>query len=253
MSTQATYSDLTMRIVTALGLVTLVAVAMALGDMGVLVLMSVFSSIILWEVATMVRVPAPLMWSAVFGAVVFMSGVMEFPLAAWAALVLGAVAAVRFSSVLSVCLLAIGLTVYTYATALRSDPMVFLWIVTTVVATDIGGYFCGRFIGGPKVAPKLSPKKTWAGVIGGWCAAIAVSMLFSLPIMSLGQVVIATLIVSVFSQVGDFSQSALKRRCGVKDSSSLLPGHGGFFDRCDGLIGAGVVASPIVYLFASVA
>ena len=121
---------------------------------------------------------------------------------------------------------------------LRSDffePKVLLLIIGAVVATDVGAYFAGRAIGGPKIAPSISPSKTWAGLAGGASAAALVLLLGNsdgLPLENaLGGVFIA-----VTAQAGDFFESWMKRRAGVKDSGTLLPGHGGLFDRVDGLL-----------------
>lgn len=110
-----------------------------------------------------------------------------------------------------------------------------LWLITVVVATDIGGFFFGRALGGPKLIATVSPQKTWSGAIGGWGCAVVVGFGFQLidPNISL----LSSLIVSMASQIGDIAESWFKRTAGVKDSSSLLPGHGGFFDRFDGIVG----------------
>jgi phosphatidate cytidylyltransferase len=122
-------------------------------------------------------------------------------------------------------------------------------LLCVVWATDIGAYFAGRGIGGPKLWPAVSPKKTWSGAIGGALAALGAGMLFlSLAIPDYGPgVVQAGLIVllSVVSQLGDLGESALKRRFDVKDSSDLIPGHGGVMDRVDALVAAAVVAAVI--------
>lgn len=111
-----------------------------------------------------------------------------------------------------------------------------LWTLATVWATDIGAYFAGRAIGGPKLAPKLSPNKTWAGLIGGMAAALivgAVIALFTgLPLI----LAILGPLMAVLAQMGDLFESWLKRRAGVKDSGRLLPGHGGALDRLDGVV-----------------
>lgn len=113
-----------------------------------------------------------------------------------------------------------------------------LWLICVVVATDIAGYFGGKMIGGPKFWPALSPKKTWAGIISGWAAAALVGWMFT-PIAALDKMfVLYSVAVSFASQLGDICESAIKRHAGVKDSSSLIPGHGGVLDRFDGLIGA---------------
>jgi phosphatidate cytidylyltransferase len=120
-------------------------------------------------------------------------------------------------------------------------------LFAVVWATDIGAYFFGRSLGGPKLAPRLSPKKTWSGAIGGIaCAAIAAVLV--MQVARVGSVIAATIVaivLSVFVQAGDLFESALKRRFGVKDSSFLIPGHGGLMDRLDGFVAAAVLACLI--------
>jgi phosphatidate cytidylyltransferase len=120
-------------------------------------------------------------------------------------------------------------------------------IVLAVIATDIGAYFVGRAIGGPKIAPKISPSKTWAGLFGGVIGATLAVLFFSLRssgyhwdaeewlTIPLACLLTGTLC-AVVAQAGDFFESWMKRRAGVKDSGHLLPGHGGLFDRVDGLL-----------------
>ena len=112
------------------------------------------------------------------------------------------------------------------------------WVVLCVVATDVLGYFAGRYFGGPKFWPRVSPKKTWAGIVAGWVGAGAVGALF-LTFTDAGRdLVWISMVLSFAAQMGDIAESALKRRMGVKDSSALIPGHGGLFDRFDGVLGA---------------
>jgi phosphatidate cytidylyltransferase len=118
-----------------------------------------------------------------------------------------------------------------------------LLVVLPGIATDIGAYFAGRAIGGPKIAPSISPSKTWAGLVGGMIAAGAVLVLAArLPgdstatVSYLPVIFAAGAVMAVIAQAGDFFESWMKRRAGVKDSGSLIPGHGGLFDRVDGLI-----------------
>lgn len=115
-----------------------------------------------------------------------------------------------------------------------------LWLALVVVVTDIAGYFAGRFIGGPKFWPRVSPKKTWSGTVAGWIAAAAVGWAYMAGTGVGVQIVGISIAMSMASQMGDVAESALKRRAGVKDSSNLLPGHGGLFDRFDGMLGAAV-------------
>ncbi len=116
-----------------------------------------------------------------------------------------------------------------------------IWLASLVVACDIAGYFVGRTVGGPKFWPRISPKKTWSGTIGGWVAAGAVGMVFA-PYLGAG-VIWLSVLVALASQMGDIAASALKRSKGVKDFSALIPGHGGVFDRFDALMGAALVVT----------
>jgi len=124
-----------------------------------------------------------------------------------------------------------------------------MFVLSVVWATDTGGYFAGRRIGGPKLWPRVSPKKTWAGSVGGLAASLAVAAGFAglgfgraLPMLALGA------ILSITSQLGDLLESAIKRRFGVKDSSHLIPGHGGLMDRLDGFVAAIVLAAFLGFL-----
>jgi phosphatidate cytidylyltransferase len=117
-------------------------------------------------------------------------------------------------------------------------------IMLVVWASDIGGYFAGRGIGGPKLWPRVSPNKTWAGAVGGFAASLLVVAGFAAsgfgktgPLLLLGAAL------SITSQLGDLFESAVKRRFGVKDSSNLIPGHGGLLDLLDGLVAALVLAA----------
>lgn len=131
---------------------------------------------------------------------------------------------------------------------------VVLGIVAIVIATDTGAYFSGRAIGGPKIAPRISPSKTWAGLAGGATAAALVSFAFfysnigerAFSPMGLVALGIGALL-AVVAQAGDFLESYLKRRAAVKDSGNLIPGHGGVLDRVDGLLPVAIVAAQLWY------
>ena len=117
-------------------------------------------------------------------------------------------------------------------------------VLLVVWAADIGGYFAGRTLGGPKLWPWVSPKKTWSGAIGGFVLGLCVASGFAvlgygnwLPLLALAA------LLSVVSQLGDLFESAVKRRFGVKDSSQIIPGHGGLMDRLDGYVAAVVAAA----------
>lgn len=126
-----------------------------------------------------------------------------------------------------------------------------LWLLIAVAAADIGGYFAGRLIGGPKLWPRVSPKKTWAGSIGGILLAVICGGGFAWAAVDGAGAVVAgavSALVAVVSQAGDLAESALKRHFGVKDSGVILPGHGGALDRFDGLIAAAIAVAVVAWL-----
>ena len=136
-----------------------------------------------------------------------------------------------------------------YLVALRGLDDGRNWLFLALLATfasDTAAYFTGKALGRHKLAPIISPSKTWAGTIGGLLGAVVVSLLFTLPTplqlpLSWWQAIILGLLVSLSGQLGDLVESLLKRNTGVKDSGSLLAGHGGFLDRIDSIVFAGVV------------
>ena len=136
-----------------------------------------------------------------------------------------------------------------------------LWMFAVVWATDIAAYFTGRALGGPKLFPAVSPKKTWSGFFGGLLAAAVAGFLVAWGAQRLGLVhpfslrnaIILSLIASVASQIGDLGESAMKRHCDVKDSSHLIPGHGGVMDRLDGFWAVAVLIGLILLVDAVLA
>lgn len=142
----------------------------------------------------------------------------------------------------------------------RLPPAMIVGVVGTVIAVDTFAYFFGRTIGGPKIAPRISPSKTWAGLLGGivgasaWLAAFIyfVARQTSGPTTmgfearEIAIIVGLGALLAVAAQAGDFLESWLKRKAGVKDSSNLIPGHGGFFDRTDGMIPVALIAGAFL-------
>ena len=144
-------------------------------------------------------------------------------------------------------------------------PALLVVVLGAVICTDTGAYFTGRAIGGPKIAPSISPSKTWAGLAGGmaasgiWCGLAALSGGYLISAdsangASIGQALAVTNVgmaaligagLAIAAQAGDFYESWLKRRAGVKDSSNLIPGHGGVFDRVDGLLPVAIIAGTL--------
>jgi phosphatidate cytidylyltransferase len=134
---------------------------------------------------------------------------------------------------------------------LRAQPdglLLTFWAMALVWACDSGAFFAGKAIGGPKLAPSISPNKTWAGFVGGIVSAglfaAVLVWLFALPVAF----ALATPLLAVLAQAGDLYESHLKRCAGVKDSGNLLPGHGGLMDRLDGLVAVAPAAALLVLL-----
>lgn len=151
-----------------------------------------------------------------------------------------------------------GLALFAALDFTRQQPdgrMVFLMILCSVIATDIGAYFVGRTLGGPKIAPSISPSKTWSGLAGGMVfAGLSIAIFpyllrqgtseettfaqinWALFLQASVIVLLMGAAIATVAQSGDFFESWMKRRAGVKDSGNLIPGHGGLFDRADGMI-----------------
>ena len=260
-------SDLRQRVISGFLLAGAAAIAVFLGGWINALFVALGTGVMAWELTRMTR--GVLGFRKVGAVLAFVTGAIP-PIVVEAA---GLMPALITATVLSVVsgfglarktpqpeLLAFGIALLSYAGTffvwMRDLPdngfSIAIWIVLVVAAADMGGYFCGRAIGGPKLAPALSPNKTWAGALGGIAFAVIVSEIFSLIVdgdpMVLGIVAALT---AVVSQAGDLAESATKRRFGVKDSSTLIPGHGGVLDRFDALAGASLMAGIVLVLFPS--
>ncbi|MDX5401202.1 MAG: phosphatidate cytidylyltransferase [Rhodobacterales bacterium] len=246
MTTSSKWEDLKARSLSSLLMVAVGAIEIWLGGPWFLALITVVCGLMIWELVRMLM-PQPVLLArglAVLASLSMLAAVLlSQPLLLLAPLVLGAVLLRQNRLILVlygpvVMYAAYGLVVLRDA----PDGLIWLiWLVLVVVVTDVAGYFAGRMIGGPKFWPAISPKKTWSGTIAGWLGAGGLAFVF-IPLTSAGPaLVLFSMLVSFASQMGDIAESAIKRRSGVKDSSSLIPGHGGVLDRFDGLIGAALV------------
>lgn len=138
---------------------------------------------------------------------------------------------------------------------LRDDPLTgkgvetLAWILALVICTDTGAYAVGRSFGGPKLAPRISPNKTWSGLMGGVAAAAMAGLAAALwlDLTSVWKIMILSGALAVVEQGGDLLESAFKRRFGMKDSSHIIPGHGGVLDRVDGLLAVSVAVAILDY------
>lgn len=124
-----------------------------------------------------------------------------------------------------------------------------VWLILVVIASDVAGYFAGRMLGGPKFWPRISPKKTWSGTIAGWAGAALVGAGFWLWGGADTAIIGLSVVTALAAQFGDIAESAVKRMVGVKDSSGLIPGHGGLLDRFDAMLGAALFVLLVAILF----
>jgi phosphatidate cytidylyltransferase len=255
-------SELTLRVISGVALAGLALGSAYVGGLFFAIVWGLAGAAVAFEWLTVVRVPSrPARMGASAG--IFIAALVTLFWSAAAALAVVAVSA------LATALLANGRQGrlwaaggIAYAAVFATAPVLvrehpqwalggILWMFAVVWATDIAGYFVGRGIGGPKLWPQISPKKTWSGFIGGTlagvCAGYAVAMVFWGADHSL-KVLAAAAVVSVAAQLGDLGESAFKRHWNVKDSSHLIPGHGGVMDRLDGFwaaslfVGVGLLA-----------
>lgn len=244
-------SELRLRILSGIVLAIVVLAATWFGGLAFRLLASAIGLLVYYEWSTITRMPETDFRANAFGwlsvgiiALLVVFGIDELALPVLiGATLIGIIysLALRGSGWLAGGIVYSGLTIISLA-AIRGDTangfaaMIFIFAV--VWATDILAYFIGRAIGGPKLAPPISPGKTWSGAIGGAISAVIAGTLVHMiffPLNGLWIPMIA-LVLSVFSQVGDLFESFIKRRFGVKDSSRLIPGHGGVMDRVDGLV-----------------
>ena len=250
------WDDLTVRITSAAVMTVVGAVGVVLGGVWFQMMVVFVTAVMVWELWMMIRpesATSGMMLAALLASV--MSGQLHDE--TWVALLLFLVVptigafylkkerTTFFLFVLGIQLAGWGLVHF------RIDYGFtwILWLMLVVIATDVFGYFAGRTLGGPKFWPSVSPKKTWSGTAAGWIAAGLVGLLFMLLTDAGWPIVWISMILSFASQMGDIAESALKRRMNVKDSSTLIPGHGGLFDRFDALLGAALFMLLVAYVF----
>jgi phosphatidate cytidylyltransferase len=230
------------------------AVEIWLGGTAFAALVIALMAVMVWELATMtapLRQRTPVTLAVLAGAALAAALVLRSEIAVLFLVVPGAMLLMtprRDRRLAGGYALAIMLAGYGLV-SLRQEAgtVAILWLVAVVVASDVLGYFAGRMLGGPKFWPAVSPKKTWSGTVAGWIGAGLVGLGFVLSGYGAWALVPLSMLVAFAGQMGDILESWVKRRAGVKDASSLIPGHGGFLDRFDALIGA-VVAVMLLQL-----
>ena len=156
-----------------------------------------------------------------------------------------------FWTIIGVLYISLPMLALVWLRALPEDGLALtLWLFFVVWTADVAAYFVGRAVGGPRLAPSVSPGKTWSGFCGGVAGAILMGALVT-AVNGPFRLVMALFLaagMAIVAQIGDLTESALKRGAGVKDSGALIPGHGGLFDRIDGLLFAAPVLAIIALL-----
>jgi phosphatidate cytidylyltransferase len=247
--------DLVPRLISAVVLLVVVLGSLWLGSWPFILLVLAIASIVAWEWSRIVRggdIDSAMVAHivVVIGAVLL--GVYGLIGLSMLALIVGAILVNLLAFGRNPALSALGVP-YAGLPAvallwIRGDEPWGLWavgfLILAVIATDVGAYFAGRLIGGPKLWPRVSPNKTWAGLIGAMAASAAVSAVFA-PFVGATPLRLALLgmALAVVAQAGDLGESMLKRHFGAKDASNIIPGHGGFMDRVDGLVTALIFAA----------
>jgi phosphatidate cytidylyltransferase len=250
--------ELALRVASALVLAPLAIAAAYVGGWVFAAFWGIAALVVLWEWSTLVagadRQPVLLAGTA---AVLFavLLAVAAQPLAAVAVLAMGTIAAVALAPAGRRLWVAASVPyVGTLALApplLRSEHwegfVAILFVYAVVWTTDIAAYFAGRAIGGPKLMPRVSPKKTWSGALAGTLAAVVVALALvkATMITSVFAVALLAIVLSAAAQLGDLFESFVKRTFGTKDASRLIPGHGGVMDRLDSFVSACTVAALI--------
>lgn len=248
-------SDLPVRFGVAFALIALAGAALWLGGLGFWAVIAAVGILMLGEWAGLAGAPERrrLAQYALTVALALMAPVAAGPSFFALGALIGAaffVAAVTRNGRLGFGVVYVGLPVLSLL-LIRAEPdglLLCFWAMALVWACDSGAFFAGRAIGGARLAPEISPNKTWAGFVGGIVAAglfgAAMVWLFGLPLVFAA----ATPFLAVLAQLGDLYESHLKRRAGVKDSGNLLPGHGGLMDRLDGLVAVAPAAALLLLL-----
>ncbi|MGR3803933.1 phosphatidate cytidylyltransferase [Marinibacterium profundimaris] len=253
MSGSGRWSDLALRVATGLVMACVGLGAVWAGGWVFITFVAILSGLIAWELAAMLA-PGQRGFALQTGAATGLAGYCAIwgPAAAvvptlLVPVVVGWFALPEQRRIFIPFLLLILVASFGMSSVRDSFGMMWMaWLICVVAATDIAGYFAGRLIGGPKLWPRVSPKKTWSGTSAGWIAAAFVGLAFMGVLGAGAWLAVLSVATSVASQAGDLAQSAVKRRAGVKDSSNLLPGHGGVFDRFDGMIAASALVLAVM-------
>ena len=243
MSAGARWSDLAPRAASGLAMAAVGLSAIWAGGLIFAALVIVLGGLMTWEAARLFSSTAPAR-AAITGAAalalsLWLPGLFVLPLVA-AAVLVNAETVARARAPFAALALAALLAPWVIHDLRAGDAGLVwvLWLVLVVIVSDVAGYFAGKAIGGPRFWPRISPKKTWAGTAAGWAGAALVGAAFADPTGAGAVLIPVSVLVGFAGQMGDIGESAVKRMQGVKDSSALIPGHGGVLDRFDAMLGA---------------
>lgn len=247
MNDPAKWSDLAPRVLSGVAMAVIAAADLWIGGVIFEVTVIGLSAVMLWEAARMfgaeqtAAIRISLLGAAAFTLATVSPYILVVPFLLAAALV-GSSQVSRERSLFTpfaAWILVAGYSVWTLR--MEAGLLWISWVVLIVIVSDVAGYFAGRFFGGPKFWPAVSPKKTWSGTLAGWVGAAGVGLAFAGPTTAGLALVPLSMLVAFAGQMGDILESYIKRRLGVKDSSNLIPGHGGVLDRLDALLGASML------------
>ena len=236
------WTDLKPRLISAAAMLTVGAVEIWLGGISFLVLVTLVTALMIWELSSTTAPGRPLV-AFIMAAMAALSLILDegYPsMSAWLLFpwVVAAVALTPRKEPLAAAVIATAIMVSGHGLFVLRDEAgtaAILWLLGVVIASDVMGYFAGRILGGPKFWPAVSPKKTWSGTVAGWFGAALVGLAFVLAGQGDWPLILMSPLIAFAGQMGDIGESWIKRRTGVKDSSALIPGHGGLMDRFDAL------------------
>jgi len=253
--TSSKWTDLAPRVLSAIAMAAVAVAAIWIGGLAFRALIAVVIGLCIWELAGLMKGPAAnvrdpirLLLGALAAATIWIAGMgleEAVPPAVLLTPKLLAILLVPLGGMVLIAKQRLLFALYSFwimlaglgFLAIGPGPLL-IWFILIIIISDVAGYFMGRIIGGPKFWPRISPKKTWSGTIAGWIGALALGWVgVKLGYFTVFEALFAPLL-AFAGQLGDIAESAIKRRMGVKDSSNLIPGHGGVLDRFDAMIGA---------------
>ncbi len=242
------WADLRPRMLSAAVMLSVGAIEIWLGGLSFLALITALTAVMIWELAS-ITAPAAKGQALLMAALAAVCLILDEGWPSWPAYALFPFVPLAFLLTprihpRAVAAIALAIMISGHGLFVLRDEAgtaAILWLLGVVIVSDVMGYFAGRILGGPKFWPAVSPKKTWSGTIAGWIGAAAVGLGFVLAGYAGWGLVLISPFISFAGQLGDIAESWVKRRAGVKDSSNLIPGHGGLLDRFDALVGAMVV------------